>query len=97
MLIPPRRDKLNRTVILNPKGGCGKSTLVTNLAAQYAESGTTPMIMDYDPQGSSMAWLERRSAAYPAIHGVDAHKHSMQSTRSWQLRVPPGTTTLLVD
>jgi chromosome partitioning protein len=93
----PTRQNLNKIVVLNPKGGCGKSTLVTNLAAQYAETGTVPMIMDFDPQGSALAWLERRSAAFPPIHGVDAHKHSMQATRSWQLRVPLGTTTLLVD
>lgn len=93
----PTRRSLNKIVVLNPKGGCGKSTLVTNLAAHYAETGPMPTIMDYDPQGSSIAWLGRRSAAYPQIHGIEAYKNSMQSTRSWQLRVPPETTTLLVD
>lgn len=97
MLVTPRRDKLNRIVILNPKGGCGKSTLVTNLAACYAQEGPTPAIMDYDPQGSTMAWLERRSRDLPAIHGIAAYKKSMQATRSWQLRVPQETETLLVD
>ncbi len=53
--------------------------------------------MDYDPQGSSMAWLERRSAAYPQIHGIEAYKNAMHLTRSFQLRVPPETKTLLVD
>jgi len=97
MLITPRQDKLNKVVILNPKGGCGKSTLATNLAACYAMRGTTPAVMDYDPQGSTMAWLERRSADLPAIHGIAAYKKSMQATRSWQLRVPNDTDTLLVD
>jgi chromosome partitioning protein len=93
----PARRSLNKIVVLNPKGGCGKSTLVTNLAAQYAETGATPAIMDYDPQGSSIAWLERRSAAYPRIHGIEAYSNSMHLTRSWQLRVPHETTTMLVD
>ncbi len=93
----PTRPIVNRIVVLNPKGGCGKSTLVTNLAAHYAERGPMPVIMDYDPQGSSTAWLERRSAAYPQIHGIEAYRNSMQSTRSWQLRVPPKATTVLVD
>jgi chromosome partitioning protein len=97
MFVTPRRDKLNRIVILNPKGGCGKSTLVTNLAACYAQDGPTPAIMDYDPQGSTMAWLERRSRDLPTIHGTAAYKKSMQATRSWQLRVPHETETLLVD
>ncbi len=88
---------VNKIVVLNPKGGCGKSTLVTSLAARYAQYGTTPTIMDYDPQGSSMAWLGRRSSDYFKIHGIDAYKQSMQATRSWQLRVPSDTVNLLVD
>ena len=97
MLITPRRDNLNKIVILNPKGGCGKSTLATNLAASYAQSGPTPAIMDYDPQGSTTAWLERRPENLPEIHGIAAYKKSMQATRSWQLRVPNDTVNLLVD
>ncbi len=97
MLTTPRQDKLNRIVILNPKGGCGKSTLATNLAASYASRGTTPAVMDYDPQGSTMGWLDRRSADLPKIHGIAAYKNSMQATRSWQLRVPGETDTLLID
>lgn len=97
MLITPRRDNLNKIVILNPKGGCGKSTLVTNLAASYAQRGSTPAVMDYDPQGSSMGWLDRRSGDRPEIHGIAAFKKSMQATRSWQLRVPDDTVNLFVD
>lgn len=97
MLTTPQRENLNRIVILNPKGGCGKSTLATNLAACYAKRGDIPAIMDYDPQGSSMAWLERRPADLPPIHGIAAYKKSMQATRSWQLRVPNDTETLLID
>jgi chromosome partitioning protein len=97
MLTTPRRDNLNRIVILNPKGGCGKSTLATNLAACYAQRGPTPAIMDYDPQGSTMAWLDRRPTELPPIHGIAAYKKSMQATRSWQLRVPTETVNLLVD
>jgi chromosome partitioning protein len=97
MLIPPRRDKLNRTLVLNPKGGCGKSTLVTNIAAAYAQRGPQPAVMDFDPQASTMAWLERRPADLPPIHGIAAYKKSMQATRSWQLRVPEDTVKLIVD
>ena len=92
-----RRDNLNRIVILNPKGGCGKSTLATNLAACYAQREPAPAIMDYDPQGSTMGWLERRPTELPEIHGIAAYKRSMQATRSWQLRVPNDTINLIVD
>ena len=97
MLTTPRRDNLNKIVILNPKGGCGKSTLATNLAASYALRGPTPAMMDYDPQGSTMGWLDRRPAELPEIHGIAAYKKSMQATRSWQLRVPNDTVNLLID
>lgn len=97
MLSSPTRDNLNRIVVLNPKGGCGKSTLATNLGALYAQRGSTTAIMDFDPQGSTMAWLERRPADLPKIHGVAAFKKSMQATRSWQLRVPSETQTVIID
>lgn len=97
MLITPSRDKLNKIVVLNPKGGCGKSTLATNIAACYAKRGPQPTIMDYDPQGSTIAWLGRRPEDLPSIHGIAAYKKSMQATRSWQLRVPEDTLNLIID
>ena len=97
MPISPTQYKLNKIVILNPKGGCGKSTLATNLAACYAQRGVATAIMDFDPQGSTMAWLKRRPADLPTIHGIAAFKKSMQATRSWQLRVPNDTVNLIVD
>lgn len=97
MLTTPSRDTLNKIVVLNPKGGCGKSTLVTNLAARYAQSNASPVIMDFDPQGSSMAWLDRRPSDKPEIHGIAAFKKSMHATRSWQLRIPGNASDVLVD
>ncbi|MCP4876742.1 MAG: AAA family ATPase [Gammaproteobacteria bacterium] len=97
MLISPQQDNLNKIVILNPKGGSGKSTIATNLAAWYAQQGRQPTIMDFDPQGSTIKWLKRRPGALPAIHGIAAYKKSMQVTRSWQLRVPDDTVNVIVD
>lgn len=97
MLITPTRENLNKVVILNPKGGCGKSTIATNLAACYASRDSDPAIMDYDPQGSTLAWLERRPDSFPTINGIAAFKKSMQATRSWQLRIPNDTQNLIVD
>jgi chromosome partitioning protein len=97
MLKSSPRESRNKIVVLNPKGGCGKSTLVTNIAACYAQRESTPAIMDYDPQGSATAWLERRPDDLPPIHGIVAYKKSMQATRSWQLRVPDDTLNLIID
>jgi chromosome partitioning protein len=96
-MISAAQDSLNKIVILNPKGGCGKSTLATNLAAYYAQQGARPAIMDYDPQGSTMAWLRRRPADLPEIHGIAAYKRTMAATRSWQLRIPSESRNVLVD
>ena len=97
MLITPTRDSLNKIVVLNPKGGCGKSTIATNIAACYAARTGIPALMDFDPQGSTMAWLDRRPGNLPPIHGIAAFKKSMHATRSWQLRIPNDTIDLIVD
>lgn len=97
MLITPNRQDLNKIVVINPKGGCGKTTLSTNLAAYFANRGPIPAVMDCDPQGSSMTWIERRPTQRPPIHGIAAYKRTMQATRSWQLRVPNETINLIVD
>lgn len=97
MLISPTRNSINRIVVLNSKGGCGKTTLATNIATYYARQGPTPAMMDCDPQGSTMRWLDKRDVSRPAVHGIAAYKKNMQATRSWQLRVPSETTNLIVD
>lgn len=97
MIISPNRDDLQRIVVLNPKGGCGKSTLATNLASYFALRGPLPVLLDCDPQGFSMRWLERRSKQRPPIHGIAAFTKSMQITRTWQLRVPNETRHVIVD
>lgn len=62
-------DSLYKIVILNPKGGCGKTTLATNLAAWYAHRGPPPTIIDCDPQGFCLRWLEKRPPGRPPILG----------------------------
>lgn len=86
-----------RIVVLNPKGGSGKTTVATNLAAWFASRGEPTALMDYDPQGCSTRWLSNRPAGRPAIHGIAAFRLNLQMTRSWQLRIPPGTKRVVVD
>lgn len=60
-----------RTIlVLNAKGGCGKSTLATNLAGYYASQGGRVLLADFDPQGSSLGWLKARAKNRPAIEGI---------------------------
>ena len=87
-----------RIVIINAKGGCGKSTISTNLASYYASKGFNTALYDYDQQGSSMRWLSARPDSVASIYGVTAHKCAAKGvTMSWHLRIPPGTDRLIVD
>lgn len=88
---------MQRIVVLNPKGGSGKTTLATNLAAWFAVAGMRPALMDRDPQASSMRWLRKRPKQRPPIHGIAAYSLSSGATRSWQLRIPPQCNVIVVD
>jgi chromosome partitioning protein len=60
-----------RTIlVVNSKGGCGKSTIATNLASFYARENKSVVLADFDPQGSSLQWLAARSPERPHIEGV---------------------------
>lgn len=63
---------MRQIMVLNAKGGSGKSTIATNLAAYYANQGYDVVLADCDPQGSSLAWLETRPEDRAPIRGVDA-------------------------
>ena len=86
-----------RIVVLNTKGGSGKTTIATNLAAYYAAGGRQVALMDLDPQGSSMRWLKQRPADAPTIHGIAGYERRLNVTRAFALRSPPGTEHVIVD
>jgi chromosome partitioning protein len=89
---------LQRILVTNAKGGCGKTTITTNIASHYADRGKTVRLFDHDSQGSSLAWINRRPAELAMITGIDASKNSdHRLTRSWQLRVPPETDVAIID
>jgi len=96
-LVYPHRDDLHKIVVLNPKGGSGKTTLAVNIASFFALRGPMPTLVDYDPQGFATEWLQRRPTNRPIIHGISPHKHSIHATVSWQLRLPAETDTVIID
>ncbi len=61
---------MRKIMLLNAKGGCGKSTLATNLAAWYARQGKNVVLADLDPQGSATEWLAARPKNAPPIRGI---------------------------
>jgi len=89
---------LQRILVTNAKGGCGKTTIATNIASHYARLGKTVRLFDHDTQGSSLAWINRRPKDVMPIIGVDASRNmDHRLTRSWQLRVPPETDVAIID
>lgn len=88
---------MQRITVINVKGGCGKTTIATNLASAYAERGRNTTLIDYDPQGSSMYWLNLRPHDRSKINGIAAYPNNQPVTRSWQLHLPRDTERVVID
>ena len=88
---------MKKIVIINSKGGSGKTTLAINLAATLAAGGGKPALLDLDPQGSSTRWLGQRPADRPTITGIEGFRNSAGATRSFQLTPPHDCTMLIID
>ena len=88
--------RVNTTLVINPKGGSGKTTVATNLASYFAARGTATAVMDYDPQGSSMNWLRMRPAHARPIHGANAAPQKT-GLRAIGMHVPANTQQLIID
>jgi len=87
-----------RILVCNAKGGCGKTTIATNIASYYASQGKNVRLFDYDNQGSSLHWNKRRPPQYAEIDVVNASRSPGNNmTRSWQMRVPVETDLVVID
>jgi chromosome partitioning protein len=62
--------KLHKVVVLNPKGGSGKTTLAFSLAGYLASTGRQVGLLDMDRQGSSTHWLRNRPDSLPKIRAL---------------------------
>ncbi len=82
---------MHTIMVMNAKGGCGKTTIATNLATWFADEGSRVCMADFDPQGSSLDWLEARNDydGIPKIVGIDATRDPV--------RPPKGTDYLIMD
>ena len=80
--------------VVNRKGGSGKTTLATHLAAYCARSGLRVVLADADPQHSTRPWLRRRAAQElppsAAIAGYNVEPKVV-------LRPPAGFTNVILD
>jgi len=81
---------MRHIMVMNAKGGCGKSTLATNLASYYADAGYGVALADYDPQRSSLDWLDRRPDSRPKIAAVSGFDQGLR-------HVPRSADILIID
>ena len=92
---------IRRILIINGKGGCGKSTIATNLAVSYGQRGHHTALMDYDSQASSTDWADlRTSSPTPRIplHVVPMHSRvGMYQTRAFKQQLPANIDRIVID
>ncbi len=81
---------MRHIMVLNAKGGCGKSTLATNIASYFANEGYGVALADYDPQQSGLDWIERRPDNRPEIVGLAGYKDGLK-------RVPRSVDFVIID
>jgi chromosome partitioning protein len=83
-------DFMRHVMVMNSKGGCGKSTIATNVASYFATEGYKVALADYDPQRTSLDWLAVRTDDLPAIVPVPAYDEGLRG-------VPRDTDVLVID
>jgi chromosome partitioning protein len=81
---------MRHVMVMNSKGGCGKSTLATNIATYFAMEGYKVALADYDPQRSSLDWLALRPEDLPKITGIAAVDEGLRGA-------PRDTEVLVID
>lgn len=81
-----------RTVLVaSSKGGAGKTTIATNLAAHFALDGKHTVLIDADRQKSSTHWAEKRAGMATAVLPVDGTR------RGWDKQLPGDIQRAVVD
>jgi chromosome partitioning protein len=81
---------MRHILVMNPKGGCGKSTIATNLASWYATRGKHVALADFDPQRSSVDWVGLRPEDAPRVVGVQAFEDGLRA-------VPRNADVVIID
>lgn len=77
-----------RTItVLNPKGGCGKTTIATCLASHLSWDGYQVALADLDPQQSTTDWASLRTETYPEIELIPYGADKIRASRGTDIMV----------
>ncbi len=82
--------------VLSLKGGVGKTTLATNLAAAAHLRGKSTILVDLDKQGSSLDWGSMRVEA-SKLAGIAVSKHDRNFSRARLLELATGREVVVLD
>ncbi len=94
-MVTAQRLRLTIAVICQ-KGGVGKSTLASNLAAAAHLSGLRTVILDPDPQGSLVDWKAARPKS-SRLEGLDVKPVGESLTEPRFLKLAAGYDVAIVD
>jgi chromosome partitioning protein len=82
---------MQKILVASSKGGCGKTTIATNIAGYFAQDGKRTVLADADRQGSSLRWAEKRAALAAPVLGLSALR------RDWADRIPADAERVIID
>ncbi|MCA0269742.1 MAG: ParA family protein [Bacteroidetes bacterium] len=82
---------MKTVLVASSKGGVGKTTIATHLAAHAALDGHRTVLVDADPQHSSTRWAERRAELESAVLPLDGTR------KSWARHLPEDTQRVVID
>ncbi|MDJ0956552.1 MAG: ParA family protein [Arenicellales bacterium] len=79
-------------LVINSKGGVGKSTLTSNLASYFSFKGRTALC-DFDRQMSGVRWLERRDPSRRKIDSITGWEYRSGDDYDWMIMDTPAGIT----
>ena len=82
---------MQKILVASSKGGCGKTTIATNLAAHFAQQGKNTVLVDADRQGSSQRWAEKRAELPAAVLAISALRPN------WENKIPEDAERVVID
>ena len=74
---------MRAVLVANPKGGSGKTTVSTNIAAGLAYAGKRVLLLDLDRQRSACTWTSIRPGHLPAVHSFSPHPEVQPPKGDW--------------